>query len=196
MRPLHIFLIRHQRPAVPHRGWFSGPQASRYLLDYDANDIEPVSNIPAGLPVETIARVYCSRLTRARQTARALFGPAVELIEDPDFNEFPRKITPLPGLRMPLKFWLIGARALWLLGLNSPGLETFRQARERAHRGAARLARQAETDGQVVLVAHGWVNAFIRRSLQKMGWRSIRHEGTGFLSVTELIKAAATPAEK
>jgi phospholipase/lecithinase/hemolysin len=42
-----------------------------------------------------------------------------------------------------------------------------------------------------VLVAHGFLNAFIKRALKQMGWRVVRHDGQGFLGVTELIKTMA-----
>ncbi|CAA9223515.1 MAG: hypothetical protein AVDCRST_MAG95-648 [uncultured Adhaeribacter sp.] len=186
----HIFLIRHQRPDLPKKGWFGQQQASKFLRDYDTVNIEALVNKPPGLPFEQITRVYCSGLPRARQTARAIFGPDIELIEDPDFNEFQRRIFEFPLLRLPLKFWLLSARALWLLGLNHQGIETFKQARVRARRCAERLAREAEKENKVVLVAHGFLNAFIRRALKQMGWRVVRHDGAGFLGVTELIKAA------
>jgi broad specificity phosphatase PhoE len=187
----HIFLIRHQRPALSKKGWFGRKQARQFIRDYDTVDIEALVNKPAGLPFEQISRVYCSRLPRARLTARAIFGSDIELIEDPDFNEFQRRIFELPLLKLPLKFWLLSARALWLLGLNNQGIETFKQARVRARRCAERLTREAEKDNKVVLVAHGFLNAFIKRALKQMGWRVVRHDGQGFLGVTELIKTMA-----
>lgn len=186
---LHIFLIRHQRPALSKKGWFGQKQARQFISDYDACDIEQLVSKPADLPLEHIKKVYCSSLARSKQTARAIFGPDVELIEDSAFNEFQRKIFQLPLLKFPIKVWLVGVRLLWLMGLNSKGIETFRQARARARQCAEHLARQAQTDGKVVLVAHGFLNAFIRRALKKMGWRTIRHDGESFLGVTELIKS-------
>ncbi|MDQ3290215.1 MAG: histidine phosphatase family protein [Bacteroidota bacterium] len=187
---LHIFLIRHQRPVVSKQGWFSRQQASQFLMDYDACAIEELVTKPTGLPAKPLTKVYCSSLPRAKQTAQAIFGPEVTLMEDPVFDEFPRQVFPLPFLKFPIKFWLFGARVLWLLGLNSRNLETFRQARVRARKAAQQLAHQADTDGKVVLVAHGFLNIFIRKALRKMGWRVVRYDGTGFLGVSELVKEA------
>jgi broad specificity phosphatase PhoE len=150
---------------------------------------------PAGLPYAEIKRVHCSALPRARQTARAIFGPAVELIEDKLFNECERRILALPLLRFPLQVWLTGARLLWLLGLNSRGIENYRQARRRARQGAETLARYAQAEKKTVLVAHGLLNLFIRKQLKKMGWQAIRTEGHGYLAVTELVKPAGAEAQ-
>ena len=185
-----IFLVRHYEPDVARNGFFNSAEASKFLTDYDeANIIKTAFERPFGLP-ENLTKIYCSALPRAKQTARLLFGEEVELIENKDFNEFQRKIFSLPLLRFPIKFWLLGARLLWLSGLNSRGIETFRQAKLRAKRCAETLANAAETEKEVVLVAHGFLNAFIRRELKKLGWRVIRNDGNGYLSVTELTKAA------
>ena len=150
--------------------------------------MEPDISPPAGLPYHQIKKVYCSTLNRSKKTAQAIFGPEMPLVEDPAFNEFERKILRLPLLKFPIDFWLTASRALWLLGLNSKGIETFRQAKRRARTCARHLADQARQEGQLVLVAHGFLNAFIRRELQKLGWQMVRKDGSGFLGVTELEK--------
>ncbi|QNF32643.1 histidine phosphatase family protein [Adhaeribacter swui] len=184
----HIFLIRHQRPNVSKSGFFNQQQASQFLKNYDICTIEQLVNKPAGLPYEHVTQVFCSTLPRAKQTAQAIFGNEVSLIADPVFNEFPRQIFPVPFLKFPIKFWLYGARVLWLLGLNNQDLEPFHQARQRARKAAQKLAQQADKDGKVVLVAHGFLNFFVRRALRKMGWQVVRQDGSGFLGVTELVK--------
>jgi len=40
------------------------------------------------------------------------------------------------------------------------------------------------------LVAHGFLNAFIRQGLRRRGWQIVRHDGNDYLGVTELVKAA------
>ncbi len=184
----HIFLIRHQRPDLSKSGFFNQHQASQFLKNYDTSAIEQLVSKPTGLPYEHVTKVFCCSLPRAKQTAQAIFGLKVTLIEDPVFNEFQRQIFPVPRIKFPIKFWLYGARVLWLLGLNNKGLETFGPARKRAQEAAQKLVQQAQTDGKVVLVAHGFLNFFVRRSLRSMGWRVVRHDGGGFLGVTELVK--------
>jgi broad specificity phosphatase PhoE len=187
---LHIFLVRHSKPLVARDGLFDHLRAQRFINDYDAAAIEAAVTKPAGLPYEEIRRVHCSALPRARLTAQAIFGPNVELAEDRLFNECERKILALPLLRFPLQVWLTGARLLWLLGLNSRGIENYRQARKRARQGAETLARYAQAEKKTVLVAHGLLNLFLRNYLKKRGWKVVRQEGHGYLAVTELVKAA------
>ena len=186
--PKRIFLVRHYEPDVERSGFFNAAEAGNFISDYDiAGLVKTDFRHPAGLPAY-MPKVYCSALPRAKQTARLLYGDKVNLVENADFNEFQRKIFHLPLLRFPIEVWLTGARLLWLLGLNSRGIETFRQARDRARRCAETLSAFAETEHTVVLVAHGFLNAFIRQALKKLGWKVIRHDGNSYLGVTELVK--------
>jgi len=186
---LHIFLVRHHKPQIARTGLFNQVRATQFIADYDVADIEIIPDIPTGLPYGEIKRVHTSALPRAKQTALALFGPKIELKEDKLFNECERKILALPLLRFPISVWLAGVRLLWLMGLNSRGIENYRQARARARQCAEKLAQYAATEHKTVLVAHGMLNIFIRQYLRKMGWQLARRNGNGYLSVTELVKS-------
>ena len=184
----HIFLVRHYEPNVERSGFFNAQEATRFISAYDeAGIISAAATLPTGLP-ENPEKVYCSALPRAKQTAHLLFGEETLLVENAEFNEFQRRIFHLPLLRFPIEVWLTGARLLWMMGLNSQGIESFRQARERAFRCAATLARYAETETNVILVAHGFLNAFIRQGLKRRGWQIVRHDGNAYLGVTELVE--------
>lgn len=186
--PGRIFLIRHARPLVSKRGLFNVAAARTYISDYDAAEVEEFVLQHEAIPYQEIRQVYCSTLLRSQHTARQIFGDKVDLLERHEFREFERRIFSLPLLRLPIRLWLFSARMLWLLGLNSKGIETFRQARQRARDGAAFLAREAEQEPTVILVAHGLLNNFIRWHLQKIGWKQSLYEGSGFLSVTVMEK--------
>ena len=184
----HIYLVRHYKPQIARTGLFDRIRATQFITDYDAAGIEVLPSARLDLPFSDIKRVHTSALPRAIQTAQALFGPEVELKEDKIFNECERKILALPLLRFPIRVWLAGARLLWLLGLNSQGIENYREARTRAKQCAQKLAQYAEVEQKMVLVAHGMLNIFIRQFLRKMGWQVVRQNGHGYLSVTELVK--------
>ena len=186
---MHIFLVRHHKPKVSQKGLYNADRAMQFISDYDAAGIEAIINKPVGLPFAEVKRVHCSLLPRAKQTALAVFGPEVELVEDKIFNECERKILSLPLLQFPIKVWLAGARALWLMGLNHKGIETYKEARLRARQCAETLQKYAQEETKTVLVAHGVLNIFIRRYLRKLGWQVVRKDGRGYLSVTELVKA-------
>jgi broad specificity phosphatase PhoE len=190
-KQMHIYLVRHYKPEISQKGLYNAARATQFISEYDAAGIEAIINKPEGLPFTEVKRVHCSLLLRAKQTALAIFGPEVELVEDKIFNECERKILSLPLLRFPIKVWLAGARALWLLGLNSQGIETYKEARVRARQCAETLTKYAQQERKTVLVAHGVLNIFIRRYLIELGWQVVREDGRGYLSVTELIKTEA-----
>jgi len=184
----HIYLVRHYKPQVARSGFFDRTRATQFITDYDTAAIEGLPPEQIDLPFSEIKRVHTSALPRAIQTARALFGPEVEFKEDKIFNECERKILALPLLRFPIRVWLAGARLLWLLGLNSKGIENYHQARARAQQCAQKLAQYAAVEQKTILIAHGMLNIFIRQYLRKMGWQVVRQNGHSYLSVTELVK--------
>ena len=184
--PKRIFLIRHARPNLPKNGLFSYKAASQYITDYDAAAVEEFVLEHESIPYDEIDKVYCSTLPRSQLTAKAIFGDSVLLKIDKAFREFERRMFSLPLLRMPIKLWLVSARILWFMGFNSKDIETFEQAKQRARQCAEILASDAAEHNTTVLVAHGLLNNFIRKELQRMGWRKTLDEGHGFLSVTML----------
>ncbi|WP_205499712.1 histidine phosphatase family protein [Rufibacter psychrotolerans] len=184
----HIYLIRHARPVLNRKGLFSKEQAAQYLKDYNLAEVEQIIERSEHLPLELIRKVYCSTLPRAKATARLLFGPEVQLIEDATFVEFENRIWGLPWGRFPLRWWQVTSRILWLLGLNQKDIESFQQARKRADQAADKLAAEAETNGLAVLVAHGFLNEFIKRSLRKKGWKVVLDGGRRYVGVTQLSK--------
>jgi broad specificity phosphatase PhoE len=184
--PNRIFLIRHARPAVSKRGFFSAADARQFITDYDAAQVEEFVLRNETIPFKEIRKVFCSTLIRSQLTAKTIFGDKVQLVIDPDFREFERKIYSLPLVRLPIRLWLLSSRALWLMGLNSKGIESFKEAKKRVRRCAERLTEESEQHKTVVVVAHGFLNNFIRRDLQKMGWKFALNGGNGFVSVNVL----------
>ena len=182
-KPQRIFLIRHAKPQVTSKGLISASHARQYISDYDAADVEEFVLTHEAIPFKEIKKVHCSTLARSQLTAKAIFGEEVQLIIDANFREFERKIFSLPLLHLPIKLWLFGARILWFLGFNSSGIETFKQARQRARAAAKQLATEAKHETIAVLVAHGLLNFFIRRELKKLGWQQTIKGGNTFVSV-------------
>ncbi|TPE44278.1 histidine phosphatase family protein [Pontibacter mangrovi] len=189
MPPKRIFLIRHAKPQVDRKGFFSAHQARAYVSAYDTAEVEEFVLQHEAIPYKHIRKVYCSTLVRSQQTARAIFGDGVELRIDATFREFERRVFGLPLVRLPIKLWLLGARLLWFLGFNNGGIETFKQARARARKAAEMLSEDAHQHKTTVLVAHGLLNHFIKRELVRMGWQQSIKGGTGFLAVDMLTFA-------
>jgi broad specificity phosphatase PhoE len=183
-----IFLIRHARPVVSKKGYFSAADARTFINAYDAAEIEEFVLKHEAIPYKEVKRVYCSTLVRSQLTAKAIFGEEVELLVKHEFREFERRIFSLPRVKLPIRFWLLSARVLWMLGLNSKGIETFNDAKARARQCGDLLIEEAAARQTAILVAHGLLNNFIRWHLQDMGWKSTLHEGSGFLGVSVLEK--------
>jgi len=193
-----VFLIRHARPVVSRKGFFSAATARQYIADYDAAEVEEFVLQHEAIPYKEIKVVFCSTLIRSQLTARAIFGEDVTLKTEHHFREFERKIFSLPRLRLPIRFWLVAARVLWFLGFNSKGIETFKEAKQRARTCAGKLAEDAAKNGTTVLVAHGLLNNFIQRELKRMGWHQTVQGGSGFVSLNVMEKNAASqlPSEQ
>jgi broad specificity phosphatase PhoE len=185
--PLSIFLIRHAEPKVKHPRWGNHRRIAEYFSAYDLAGVDEVLARPQGLDFEDLKEVVCSPMPRARQTALALFGNAIELKEDPRFVEFGRLLLPLPFIWLPLSWWKVIGRIWWALGLKHSQGESYREARKRAQECAEHLAEKAKIDGQVVLVPHGMLNYFISRELRRLGWQLIR-KSNGYMGVTQLSK--------
>lgn len=183
---LQIYLIRHARPVIDKAGFYSKAQARQYTQDYQVADVEEILDKNSHLPLEKISKVFCSTLLRAKSTARQLFGPAVTLVEDATFREFETRIWGLPIGKFPLAWWQVTSRVLWIMGLNQKEIESFKQAKKRAAQAAHHLAEEAQKEEIAVLVAHGFLNEFIKRALQKQGWHLRLDGGRGYVGVSLL----------
>lgn len=183
-----IYLIRHARPILDRSGLFSKAQAEQYLTAYQVAEVGTDLEKTPHLPLKRIQKVFCSPLPRALATAHLLFGRNMTLVVDRVFREFENRIWGIPWGKFPMGWWQVSSRVLWMLGVNQGDSESFRQAKARAARAAAILAQEAGTDGLAVLVAHGFLNAFIKRALRKQGWKVTLNGSSSYLGVTILEK--------
>ena len=191
-KPYQIILIRHGEPDINKKGWRSRNQAEQFAGAYDTVGVIPFDKKLHCFDGLTTGRVYHSSLPRSRHTAQLLFGGNLELIENAKFREFERKVMKFINLKMPLMFWLGTSRILWFMDMNDKDIETFEEAKSRARENALFLAEEAKKDGQVILVAHGLLNRYLIKYLEKNGWEQVRNEGSGYLSVNILAKVEET----
>lgn len=171
---------------VEKKGIFNAEAARQYISDYDAAAVEDFVLQNETIPYEEIKRVYCSTLVRSQLTAKAIFGEETELVIDHNFREFERRIFSLPLLKLPIKLWLVTARVLWFMGLNSRDIESFKEAKWRVKSCAELLEKEATKQRTAVLVAHGLLNNFIKRELKRKGWKQVVKGGSGFISISVL----------
>lgn len=175
-RLIRVVLIRHGKPDVARGRWITHKKFQDYIEAYEQAGLHPESPPPEWLVdlARQARRIYASDRPRARESARAL-APHAELSMSSLFMEAQLKSPRLPLVRLKPPAWAVIARLAWHAG-HDGGIEDFRDARERAEKAVEMLADTAEEDGIAVLVAHGYFNAIVGRTLRKQGWR--RHEGS------------------
>lgn len=165
-----IVLVRH--------GWlhwdFVTPIAGRdfaaWLHGEDHAPIDPSRGPPPELQhlVESAERIAASTLRRSTESAQ-LLAPTKPALVDAAFREAELPTVFHSPLRLPPSAWAGVARSRWFLGW-SPGVESFKTARDRAGHAAEILVAQANSRGPVVLVGHGLMNIFIAARLRRAGW--------------------------
>ncbi|WP_161891222.1 histidine phosphatase family protein [Pontibacter russatus] len=184
-----IALVRHGEPDIAKTGKFSFEEARQYVTKYDS-----VGIVVPDKPFFEIERpeevaIFTSSIARATATARYLFGDSTDMTVSPDFREFETRINRRNfNFKLPIKLWTASARLRWMLGLGEQDIETFAEAKARAEKAAELLAEATEEKPKVVLVAHGFLNRYIKQDLEEMGWRVVKDGGSGYFATTVLVK--------
>lgn len=184
-----IALVRHGEPDIAKAGKFSFEEARQYVTMYDS-----VGIIMPDKPFFKIERpeevaIFTSSINRAEATAHYLFGDSTDMQVSSDFREFETRIGKRSfNFKLPIKLWTAAARIRWMLGLGNHDMESFADAKKRAGKAAELLAKATEEKPKVVLVAHGFLNRYIRQDLEEMGWRVVKDGGSGYFATTVLVK--------
>ncbi|WP_224997507.1 histidine phosphatase family protein [Cesiribacter sp. SM1] len=184
-----IALIRHGEPDLTKTGQFTYEEAKSFIRNYDSVGIIIPDRPFFKLNEAEEVALFTSTIPRAQATAKYLFGAEREIVITEDFREFERIIGKRRvKMRLPLKYWTTTARIKWMLGLDREGIESFSEAKERARKGAMLLDESSEEIPKVVLVAHGFLNRYIRKNLEELGWRVVRDGGDNYFATTILAK--------
>ncbi|MEW5685608.1 MAG: histidine phosphatase family protein [Pseudomonadota bacterium] len=185
--PIHgaIVLARHGEPALSRKVLLSAREYSAFWAKYEIGGILPDQAPPERLRkfvAECGALVSSTRL-RAIQSARTMVGE----------REFPHHEilieAPLPPPNFPSWFklspriWGFVARVWWWYFNHHDGQESRAEAEARADKAAALLIDLAAGGENVVVLAHGFFNHLIGRSLKKQGWRLAESEGYKYWSM-------------
>ena len=184
-RPGAIVLARHGEPALSRKVMLSAAEYSAFWAKYEIGGIVPEHGPPDRLRrfvAECGALVSSTRL-RAIQSARMMVGD----------REFPHHEilieAPLPPPNFPSwfklspKLWGFIARVWWWYFNHHDGQESRAEAEVRADQAAALLIDLAASGQNVVVLAHGFFNHLIGRSLKKQGWRLAESEGYKYWSM-------------
>lgn len=184
-----IILIRHAKVNHVTKGWMSAKKATRYNSAYDTATICPFlpDTVLAKIPERKSDIIYTSQLSRSIATAYRLYGDSATYFSTPLFNEFELQILWLP-LFLPYKAWTISSRIGWFIGMKRPKIENHSEARKRIKRATDFIEERSNSNEQVILVMHGFINWGIAKELKKRGWDIIQNEGKYNLGATVLVK--------
>ena len=183
-----IMLLRHGEPALDKKGWRKRKAAMRYIEQYDSVGVYPPAFAPVELHEGDVDIIYTSTLNRSVSTAEQLFQRPDSQKPEIIFREFERKIFAFPNIKLPLKWWLVGSRVFWFMGLNKKGIESFSVARKRAREAVGLLEKDANKNGKTLLVSHGLLNHYLVKYLVKNGWVEVFDGGRGYMSQKLLVK--------
>ncbi|HEX7885266.1 MAG TPA: histidine phosphatase family protein [Phenylobacterium sp.] len=186
-----IILARHGEPALSRKVRLSAAEYREFWATYEIGGILPGQTPPDRLRefvAECGALVSSTRL-RAIESARTMVGQ----------REFPHHEilieAPLPPPNFPAwvklspRFWGFIARVWWWYFNHHEGQETRVQAEMRADRAAALLIGLAAGGDNVVVLAHGFFNHLIGRSLRTLGWKLVESEGYKYWSMRRFERA-------
>jgi hypothetical protein len=180
-----IILARHGEPALSRKVRLNAAEYREFWATYEILGILPGQTPPKQLVqfVETCGRLVSSTRLRSIESAQAL-------ARDREFERHEILIeAPLPPpnwprwIRLPPSIWGFIARVWWWFFDHHEGQETRSQAEERADRAAAMLIGLAAGGENVVVLAHGFFNFMIGRSLRKLGWKLVASEGYKYWSM-------------
>lgn len=186
---LQIYLIRHAKPNVKKKVFCSAKEAQQYVKDYNSVPIIPFDPELISVNLKSNHTIYCSSLPRSQETALTIFENKYPVVADSIFREFEiRMINANSFLKLPMVLWQGFSRGSWLLGFNHRGIESHKEAKERAKMAAENLIAVANKEETAILVAHGMLNGAISKDLQKKGWKPIQKQGHVNLGATILVK--------
>ena len=187
--PGTITLCRHGQPLLSREVTLDAKGYRDWWARYEEGGIEPGNTPPPSLlALARDARViFASTRLRARQSAdMVVAGRPVS--HDAAFIEAPLPPPALPGFfRVGPRVWGFLARVAWWTG-HAEGQETRTQAQARASLAADRLEAAAWTQGDVLLLAHGFFNWMIGAELKRRGWRMIENRGYRYWSVRRFAR--------
>lgn len=183
--PREIYLIRHAPVAMEKPALCSSHKAAHLLEQYSELPIVAFDPVPVRqlLPENELA-IFTSALPRAKQTAQILF-PSDSLRSSPLFNEYRLGMISVPVLQLPYPAWTGLSRFFWLTYLNNKG-EGRIESRKRMKQAIDFLEKQSRHQERIVLVAHGYLIAEMRREFKKRGWKVEINGGNKNLAVSKL----------
>jgi len=188
-----IYLIRHAAVDLQKPGWGTSKESEEYKEAYNFAGTEifsPVEVLQKIESYENLDTVFSSPLSRALETAIALFGENAVLQTDNALAELDYPVMQVPLLQFPVKGWLLISRIAWMAGINRGEKAGYKERLVELNNFSNELIKFAYRNGLAVVVAHGMVNRELVKLLKKNGWQFCENgkDGYGNLSVNCLEK--------
>jgi len=181
-RPGAVILARHGEPALSRRCILSADQYREWWADYETGGIAEGQAAPEPLKLAAGEAGFIIASTRLRsvETAKAITcGRA--FAEDPMFIEAPLPPPHWPKwLKLSPRLWGVISRFWWWVFNHHDNQESRAEAQARADEAARLLIDLAATGQDVLVVAHGFFNTMVGRSLGKLGWRCTADGGFAY----------------
>ena len=180
-----IILARHGEPALSRKVMLDAAGYGEFWARYEIGGLLPGQTPPDRLRrfVADCGTLVTSTRLRAIQSAQTVLG-------DKPFDRYELLIeAPLPPPRFPVwvrlspKIWGFVARVWWWYLNFHDGQESRAEAEARADQAAELLIGFAANGQTVVVMAHGFFNHLIGRSLLRQGWKLADSEGYKYWSM-------------
>jgi broad specificity phosphatase PhoE len=179
-----VILARHGEPALSRKVRLSAQEYRTFWASYEVGGILAGQAPPPLLRASVAGAGVMVSSTRLRsiESAQAL-APGREFAHEAVLVEAPLPPPNLPGfVRLSPRIWGFLARFWWWFFNHHEDAESRREAEVRADRAAAMLVELAADGQDVVVLAHGFFNFMIGRSLRRMGWRMTASQGFKYWS--------------
>lgn len=184
VRPGAIILCRHGEPAISRKVLLTADGYREFWAKYEVLGILPGQTPPRALmdQIASAGALISSTRQRSVESAIALCAGR-EFVREAMFVEAPLPPPNLPKfIKLSPKIWGFLARTWWWFFNHHEGGETRRAAEDRAEQAAAMVVELAEQGQDVVILAHGFFNFMVGRSLRRRGWRLTANQGWKYWS--------------
>jgi len=177
--PGSIILARHGEPDISRKVSLSAAEYAAWWGRYELTGLRPGQIAPTRLQAaaQSVSLILCSTRPRSIESARAVAGER-EVEIDIRFIE-----APLPPPRWPSWFklsprhWGAVSRFWWWFFNHHDGQERRKAAQLRADEAANYLMALTASGDDVLVIAHGFFNFMIGRSLKRHGWSLAENNG-------------------
>jgi broad specificity phosphatase PhoE len=179
-----VILARHGEPALSRKVRLSAQEYRTFWARSEVGGILAGQAPPPLLRASVAGAGVMVSSTRLRsiESAQAL-APGREFAHEAVLVEAPLPPPNLPGfIRLSPRIWGFLARFWWWFFNHHEDAESRREAEARADQAAAMLVELAAGGQDVVVLAHGFFNFMIGRSLRRMGWRMTASQGFKYWS--------------